>query len=68
MSQNCKSYTLRDSNNNCIYSNSLGSVNGHSPSKKQRNIQVNAKILFGSVQAINKLKHDEKVARENRRL
>ncbi|KAL3273807.1 hypothetical protein HHI36_015235 [Cryptolaemus montrouzieri] len=70
MPENCKSCTLRDSNNN-IYSTSLaGSLNdrGNSPGSKQKNIQVSAKILFGSVQAINKLKHQEKLARENKKI
>lgn len=35
---------------------------------KLRNVQVTAKVLFGSVHAITRLKQEEKAARENKRI
>ncbi|EFA05120.1 hypothetical protein TcasGA2_TC015233 [Tribolium castaneum] len=40
----------------------------HPESSKQRNIQVTAKVLFGSVHAISRLKQEEKAAKENKRI
>lgn len=72
MPENCKSITLRDANNNTYTvpaSAVPGDRGGRPPgAPKQRNIQVTAKVLFGSVQAINRLKQEEKAARENKRI
>jgi hypothetical protein len=40
----------------------------HPQASKQRNIQVTAKVLFGSVHAISRLKQEEKAAKENKRI
>lgn len=70
MPENCKSCTLRDANNNTYPGPIQGSIveKGHSAGGKQRNVQVTAKVLFGSVQAITRLKQEEKAARENKRI
>lgn len=70
MPDNCKSMTLRDANNNTYPAPVNNNINRSSniPGPKQRSIQVTAKVLFGSVQAINRLKEAEKAARENKRI
>lgn len=68
MPENCRSCTLRDANNN-TYPAPLGiNEKGHSQGGKHRGVQVTAKVLFGSVQAISRLKQEEKAARENKRI
>lgn len=71
MPENCKSCTLRDANNNNYpgpIQGPIGSDKGHTAGRKQRSVQVTAKVLFGSVQAITRLKQEEKAARENKRI
>lgn len=70
MPENCRSCTLRDANNNNTYQAAPLGVNekGRSQGGKQREVQVTAKVLFGSVQAISRLKQEEKAARENKRI
>ncbi|KAH1025177.1 hypothetical protein HUJ05_009954 [Dendroctonus ponderosae] len=70
MPDNCKSMTLRDANNNTYPAPVNNNINRSSniPGPKQRSIQVTAKVLFGSVHAINRLKEAEKAARENKRI
>ncbi|CAG9584354.1 unnamed protein product [Danaus chrysippus] len=75
MSQNCKSTyttaTTRDANNNTLYhgsgTNSYGGRGFTPPSVTSGNYQqVTAKVLFGSVTAINDLKQ-QKTGRDDRR-
>lgn len=71
MPENCKSCTLRDANNNTYpgpIQGTIGSDKSHSAGGKQKSVQVTAKVLFGSVQAITRLKQEEKAARENKRI
>ncbi|KPJ02571.1 uncharacterized protein LOC106718191 [Papilio machaon] len=76
MSQNCKSTytaaTTRDANNNTLYHGAGAGYGGRGyapPNKNSNNNyqQVTAKVLFGSVTAINDLKRQEKAEREVRR-
>lgn len=70
MPENCKSCTLRDVNNNIYPAPITGSMTekGNPEGTKQRNIQVTAKVLYGSVHAINRLKQEERTAKENKRI
>ncbi|CAH2038065.1 unnamed protein product, partial [Iphiclides podalirius] len=77
MSQNCKSTyaaaTTRDANNNTLYHSGAGAGyggRGYTPPNKNGGgnyQQVTAKVLFGSVTAINDLKRQEKAERDVRR-
>lgn len=60
--------TLRDINNNRIakYPNTL-KEHRNPPGNGPKNIQVKAKILFGSVIAIDNLKNQEKLAKQNKK-
>jgi len=70
MPENCKSMTLRDANNNTYPAPVNNNINrtGNLPGSKSRSIQVTAKVLFGSVHAINRLKEAEKAAKENKKI
>ena len=70
MPENCKSCTLRDANNNTYPAPITAGIaeRNHPQGNKQRNIQVTAKVLFGSVHAISRLKQEEKAAKENKRI
>lgn len=71
MPDNCKSCTLRDANNNNYPASQNGAYSGGGQGPngpKHRSVQVTAKVLFGSVQAITRLKQEEKAARENKRI
>ncbi|XP_072932287.1 uncharacterized protein [Epargyreus clarus] len=77
MSQNCKSTytaaTTRDANNNTLYHGAAGAgynARGYTPPSVTSNgnyQHVTAKVLFGSVSAINDLKRQEKAGRDERR-
>ncbi|KAL0840888.1 hypothetical protein ABMA28_014689 [Loxostege sticticalis] len=74
MSQNCKSRyaaPARDANNNTLYAGAAQGCGGrYSPPARTpppNYQQVTAKVLFGSVTAINDLKRTEKAEREVRR-
>lgn len=75
MPERCKSCTTRDANNNNItnggYNGGVGAGGNKGGSdttvRNHRNIQVTAKVLFGSMQAISHMKMEEKAARENKR-
>ncbi|XP_064292306.1 uncharacterized protein LOC128673541 [Plodia interpunctella] len=73
MSQNCKTTytaaTTRDANNNTLYTGAVPTYGGryNPPSSNGNYQQVTAKVLFGSVTAINDLKRQEKAEREVRR-
>ncbi|KAM3955739.1 uncharacterized protein ACR2FA_010324 [Aphomia sociella] len=74
MSQHCKSTystaTTRDANNNTLYHGGAVQYGGRGynpPSSNANYQQVTAKVLFGSVTAINDLKRQENNEREARR-
>lgn len=77
MPEFCKNCTTRDANNNtCINNNASYNGKHHTApscnmssnsSPNSRHIQVTAKVMFGSVQAISHMKMAEKAARENKR-
>lgn len=69
MSDRCKSYTtLRDANNNTYTSQIQNTITDRNKPPAGKSVQVTAKVLFGSVHAIARLKHEERVARENKRI
>lgn len=67
---NCKSCTLRDANNNTYPISMSPTIPDRNKPEggKYKSVQVTAKVLFGSVQAITRLKQEEKAARENKRI
>lgn len=77
MPERCKSCSTRDANNNTTNGGGYGGGTGTGGPRSgapcaaavrtHRNIQVTAKVLFGSVQAISHMKMEEKAARENKR-
>lgn len=75
MPERCNSCTTKDANNNNTTNggyNGGGGTGGNrggtnATVRNHRNIQVTAKVLFGSMQAISHMKMEEKAARENKR-
>lgn len=68
MTERCKSYSVRDVNNNTYAGGIQNSAPDRNKPSNEKNVQVTAKVLFGSVQAIARLKHEEKIARQNKQL